>query len=59
MAREHVSGAYNKVKGAMKEAVGKVAGSKKLQAEGKADKAKGTIQNVAGDVKDRVRSATK
>jgi hypothetical protein len=38
-------------KGAVKEAVGKVTGSKKLQAEGKADKAKGTIQNVAGDVK--------
>jgi uncharacterized protein YjbJ (UPF0337 family) len=43
----------------VKEAVGKVTGSKKLQAEGKADKAKGTIQDVAGDVKDRARSATK
>ena len=59
MAREHVTGAYYKAKGAVKEVVGKVTGSKKLQAEGKADKAKGTIQNVAGDVKDRVRSATK
>jgi uncharacterized protein YjbJ (UPF0337 family) len=59
MAREHVSGAFNKAKGAVKEAVGKVTGSKKMQAEGKADKAKGTIQNVAGDVKDRARSVTK
>ena len=59
MAREHVTGAFNKAKGSLKEAVGKVIGSKKLQAEGKADKAKGTIQNVAGNVKDRVRDATK
>ena len=59
MATEHVRGAYNKAKGAVKEAVGKVTGSKKLQAEGKADKAKGTIKNVAGDVKDRARSAAK
>jgi uncharacterized protein YjbJ (UPF0337 family) len=59
MAREHVSGAFNKAKGAVKAAVGKVTGSKKLQAEGKADRAKGTIQNVAGDAKDRARNATK
>jgi uncharacterized protein YjbJ (UPF0337 family) len=59
VAREHVSGAFNKVKGAVKEAVGKVTGSKKLQEEGKLDKAKGTIQNVAGDVKDKARNATK
>jgi uncharacterized protein YjbJ (UPF0337 family) len=59
VAREHVSGAFNKAKGAVKEAVGKMTGSKKMQAEGKVDKAKGTIQNVAGDVKDRARSVTK
>jgi uncharacterized protein YjbJ (UPF0337 family) len=59
MAREHVSGAFNKAKGAVKEAIGKVIGSKRLQAEGKADRAKGTIQNVAGDVKDRARNAAK
>jgi uncharacterized protein YjbJ (UPF0337 family) len=58
MARTHVSGAFNKAKGAVKEAVGKVTGNKKLQAEGKADKVKGTIQNIAGDVKDRARNAT-
>jgi uncharacterized protein YjbJ (UPF0337 family) len=59
VAREHVSSAFNKAKGAVKEAVGKVTGSKKLQEEGKLDKAKGTIQNVAGDVKDKARNATK
>ena len=59
MTREHVSGAFNKAKGAVKEAVGKVTGSKKMQAEGKLDKAKGTIQNAAGDVKDRARKAAR
>jgi uncharacterized protein YjbJ (UPF0337 family) len=52
-------GAVNKVKGVVKEAVGKVTGSKKMQAEGKLDKAKGTVQNAAGDVKDRARRATR
>ncbi len=59
MAREQVRGAFNKVKGAVKDAVGKVTGSKKMQAEGKLDKAKGAVQNAAGDVKDRARSATR
>jgi uncharacterized protein YjbJ (UPF0337 family) len=59
MASEHLTGAFNKAKGSMKQAVGKVIGSKRLQAEGKADKAKGTVQNVAGDVRDRARNATK
>jgi uncharacterized protein YjbJ (UPF0337 family) len=36
-----------------------VTGSKKMQAEGKLDKAKGTVQNAAGDVKDKARSATR
>ena len=53
MAREQVRGAVNKVKGAVKDAVGKVTGSKKMQAEGKLDKAKGGVQNAAGDAKDK------
>ena len=59
MARAHVSGAFNKAKGAVKEAVGKVTGNKKMQAEGEADKVKGTIQNIADDMKDSARNATK
>jgi uncharacterized protein YjbJ (UPF0337 family) len=59
MAREHVAGAFNKVKGAVKDAVGKMIGNKKMQAEGKLDRAKGTVQNAAGDVKDRARKATR
>jgi uncharacterized protein YjbJ (UPF0337 family) len=39
--REHVKGAADKVKGAIKDSAGKVTGDKKLQTEGKIDKAKG------------------
>jgi uncharacterized protein YjbJ (UPF0337 family) len=56
--REHVKGAADKVKGAIKDTAGKLTGDKKLQAEGKIDKAKGSAHNVAGDVKDAVRDAT-
>lgn len=57
MDREHVKGAADKVKGAIKDTAGKVTGDKELQTEGKMDKAKGSAHNVAGDVKDAVRNA--
>ena len=50
MDREHVKGAADKVKGAIKDTAGKVTGDKKLQSEGKFDKAKGSAHNLAGDV---------
>jgi uncharacterized protein YjbJ (UPF0337 family) len=59
MDKEHVKGAADKVKGAIKDAAGKVTGNKKLQAEGKLDKAKGSAHNVAGDVKEAVRSGVR
>jgi uncharacterized protein YjbJ (UPF0337 family) len=55
--REHVKGAADKAKGAIKDTAGKVMGDKELQTEGKMDKAKGSAHNVAGDVKDAVRKA--
>jgi uncharacterized protein YjbJ (UPF0337 family) len=55
MDREHVKGFAEKAKGAIKEGAGKVTGDKKLQNEGKVDKAKGSAHKVAGDVKDAVR----
>jgi uncharacterized protein YjbJ (UPF0337 family) len=58
MDREHVKGAADKAKGAMKDAAGKVTGDTKLQSEGKVDKAKGAAHNAAGDVKDAARKAT-
>jgi uncharacterized protein YjbJ (UPF0337 family) len=59
MDREHVKGAADKAKGAIKDAAGKVTGDKELQAEGKLDKAKGSAHNAVGDVKDALRKATK
>ena len=57
MDREHVKGAADKVKGAIKDTAGKMTGDKKMQAEGKFDKAKGAAHNAAGDVKDAARDA--
>ena len=59
MDSEHVKGAADKVKGAIKDTAGKVTGDKELQAEGKLDKAKGAAHDAAGDAKDAVRNATK
>jgi uncharacterized protein YjbJ (UPF0337 family) len=58
MDREHVKGAADKAKGAIKDAAGKVTGDKELQTEGKLDKAKGSAHNALGDVKDAVRKGT-
>ena len=59
MDREHVKGAVDKAKGAIKDAAGKVTGDKELRVEGKLDKAKGSAHNAAGDVKDALRKAAK
>jgi uncharacterized protein YjbJ (UPF0337 family) len=42
MDREHVKGTAEKAKGTIKDTAGKVTGDKKLQSEGKLDKAKGS-----------------
>jgi uncharacterized protein YjbJ (UPF0337 family) len=57
MDREHVKGAADKTKGAIKEGAGKLTGNKDLEAEGKIDKAKGAAHNAAGEVKDAARDA--
>ena len=57
MDREHVKGAADKAKGAIKDTAGKMTGDKELQSEGKTDKAKGALHNAAGDVKDALKKA--
>ena len=57
MDKEHVKGAVDKAKGAIKDAAGKVTGDKELQAEGKMDKAKGAAHSAVGDAKDAVKRA--
>lgn len=55
MDKDRVEGSAKQAKGAIKDAVGKVTGDSKLQAEGKADKTAGKIQNAVGGLKDTMR----
>ena len=55
MDKEHIRGAADKAKGAVKDAVGGLTGDSKLQAEGKIDKAKGAVHSTVGDVKDALK----
>ena len=57
MNKDHVKGAADKTKGAVKDAVGGLTGDDKLQAEGKLDKAKGAVHDAVGDAKDAVKKA--
>ena len=50
-----VEGAWDKLKGNVKEGTGKLTGDEKLQAEGKADKVSGTAKSTVGGVKDAAR----
>jgi uncharacterized protein YjbJ (UPF0337 family) len=59
MDKEHLKGAADKAKGALKDAAGGLTNDPNLQAEGKLDKAKGTAHEAAGDLKDAARDAAK
>jgi uncharacterized protein YjbJ (UPF0337 family) len=52
MDREHIKGATEKAKGAIKETAGKMTGDEKLRTEGKLDRAKGAAHKVAGDMRE-------
>ena len=54
-----MAGTTDKVKGAVKDAVGSATGNTRMQAEGKMDKAKGAAHNAVGDAKDTARDATR
>jgi uncharacterized protein YjbJ (UPF0337 family) len=49
----------NKVKGKIKQAVGGLAGDKKLVREGEVDSAKGKVEGAVEDMKHAVKSAAK
>jgi uncharacterized protein YjbJ (UPF0337 family) len=55
MDKDRIEGAGRQAKGSVKDAAGKLTGDAKLQAEGKADKVAGKIQNAAGGAKDSLR----
>ena len=49
------SGTADKVKGAVKEGVGKVTGDHRTEAEGETDQAKGDAKNATGNVTESVK----
>jgi uncharacterized protein YjbJ (UPF0337 family) len=55
MDKDRIKGSAQQAKGAVKEAAGKLLGDKKLEAEGKTDKAVGQMQNAIGGFKDTLR----
>lgn len=59
MDKDRIEGAGKQVKGAIKDAAGKVTGDRVLQAEGKADKVVGKVQVEVGKTKDAIRDAAR
>lgn len=55
MDRDRIEGMADQAKGSVKEAAGKISGDAKLEAEGKADKVSGKVQNAYGSAKDTLR----
>lgn len=56
---DRIEGAGDKVKGSMKEGVGKLTGDQKLPGEGAADKTKEAVKSMVGGIKDTIRDAFK
>ncbi len=59
MDSDRASGIGKKISGSIKEAVGKITGDSKTEAEGSAEKTTGKAQNAIGGAKDTVRDALK
>ena len=55
MDKDRIKGSFNQFSGGIKEAAGKLLGDKKTEAEGKAEKTEGDVQNAVGGMKDAVR----
>jgi uncharacterized protein YjbJ (UPF0337 family) len=55
MNKDRIEGAAKEVKGSIKETIGKAVGDTKMQADGKADKVEGKVQNAIGGLKDALR----
>ena len=53
--KDRIIGSAKVVKGNVKEAAGKAVGDTKLEAQGKADKIEGKVQNAVGGIKDALK----
>ena len=51
---DKLAAAGNKLAGTIKEEIGELTNNQKLEAEGEAQKAKGTVQDVTGTVKGKL-----
>ncbi|MBI1400754.1 CsbD family protein [Hyphomonas sp.] len=56
MDKEHLKGTAKQAEGQVKETAGKLTGDKKLEAEGKLDRAEGEARKAVGDVKDALKN---
>ena len=54
MNDDQTKGRFDKLKGDMKEGLGKLSGNETMEAEGKADQAKGSVQGKYGDTKEKL-----
>ena len=59
MNKDRVDGVGKKVAGSVKEAIGKITGDTRWQAEGTSQKRAGTVQNAVGGAKGTARDAVK
>lgn len=59
MDKERIKGAAKDVKGSIKTAIGKLFGNKKLETEGRIDRATGAAHTAVGEGKDKVREILK
>jgi uncharacterized protein YjbJ (UPF0337 family) len=59
MDKDRVAGSAKQAKGSVKEAIGKITGDSKTEADGAAEKTAGQVQNAVGGIKDTVRDTTK
>lgn len=55
MDKDRIEGSARQLKGTLKVVAGKILGDAKLVADGKTDKARGTLQNAVGSAKDTIK----
>jgi len=55
MDTDRIVGSAKEIKGSIKETIGKATGDAKLEADGKADKDEGKIQNAVGGLKEALK----
>ena len=57
--KDRIKGGAKQAKGSVKEAIGKVTGNRKTEAEGAAQKTAGKLQSDVGKAKDAIRDTFK